>query len=144
MYLIINSNNYKYTDITQGVFLSANPNPDLGSIRWILLQKRLIGFVIQRIQIQIYGLVIYAVPLTMHNGSKLIRWFSGISSWSINGRKTSENDGRYCSRSLKYPFTHHFSLKIAQITSKRENELHSIVSHKNKNLSSETLHNFQP
>ena len=50
-------------------------------IWWILFEKRFIGFEIRRIQIQINGLVIYAVPFTVD--PKLVRWSSGISSWSI-------------------------------------------------------------
>ena len=59
---------------TDFAFLSANPNPDF----W---QKGFTGFEIRRIQIQINGLVIYAVPFTVD--PKLVRWSSGIFSWSI-------------------------------------------------------------
>ena len=82
---------------TRGVFLSVNPKTDFRSkngfrvpfgksksgflIWWILFEKGFIGFEIRRIQIQINGLVIYAVPFTVD--PKLVRWSSGISSWSI-------------------------------------------------------------
>ena len=82
---------------TKGVFLSVNPKRDFRSMNgfrvpfgksksefliwWILFEKGFIGFEIRRIQIQINGLVIYAVPFTVD--PKLVRWSSGISSWSI-------------------------------------------------------------
>ena len=81
----------------KGVFLSVNPKTDFRSknrfrvpfgksksgflIWWILFEKGFIGFEIRRIQIQINGLVIYAVPFTVD--PKLVRWSSGISIWSI-------------------------------------------------------------
>ena len=81
----------------KGVFLSVNPETDFRSkngfrvpfgksksgflIWWILFEKGFIGFEIRRIQIQINGLVIYTVPFTVD--PKLVRWSSGISSWSI-------------------------------------------------------------
>ena len=80
-----------------GVFLSVNPKTDFRSkngfrvpfgksksgflIWWILFEQGFIGFEIRRIQIQINGLVIYAVPFTVD--PKLVRWSSGTSSWSI-------------------------------------------------------------
>ena len=82
---------------TLGVFLSVIPKTDFRSkngfrvpfgkskygflIWWILSEKEFIGFEIRRIQIQINGLVIYAVPFTVD--PKLVRWSSGISRWSI-------------------------------------------------------------
>ena len=50
-------------------------------IWWVLFEKGFTGFEIRRIQIQINGLVIYAVPFTVD--PKLVRWSSGISSWSV-------------------------------------------------------------
>ena len=83
--------------VTRGVFLSVNPKTDFRSkngfrvpfgksksgflICWILFEKGFIRFEIRRIQIQINGLVIYAVPFTVD--PNLFRWSSGISSWSI-------------------------------------------------------------
>ena len=83
--------------VTKDVFLSVNPKTDFRSkngfhvpfgksksgflIWWILFEKGFIGFEIRRIQIQINGLVIYAAPFTVD--PKLVRWSSGISSWSI-------------------------------------------------------------
>ena len=83
--------------LIMGVFLSVNPKTDFRSkngfrvpfgksksgflIWWILFQKGFTGFEIRRIQIQINGLVIYAVPFTVD--PKLARWASGISCWSI-------------------------------------------------------------
>ena len=58
-------------------FLSANPNVDSSSGESL----GFIGFEFQRIWIQINGLVIYAVPFTVN--PKLVRWSSGISTWSI-------------------------------------------------------------
>ena len=49
---------------------------------------------------------------SIHDGSKLIR-VQRYFQLKYFGRKTSENTGRYCSQSLKCPFTHHLSLKIA-------------------------------
>ena len=82
---------------SKGVFLSVNPKTDFRSknefrvpfgksksgflIWWILFEKGFTGFEIRRIQIQINGLVIYVVPFTMD--PKLVRWSSGIFSWSI-------------------------------------------------------------
>ena len=51
-------------------------------ILWILFEKGFIAFEIRRIRIQINELVIYAVPFTVD--PKLVRWSSGISSWSIH------------------------------------------------------------
>ena len=86
-----------HNEDSKGVFLSVNPKTDFRSkngfrvpfgksksgflIWWILFEKGFTGFEIRRIQIQINGLVIYAVPFTVD--PKLVRWSSGISSWSI-------------------------------------------------------------
>ena len=85
-----------FEEHSKGVFLSVNPKTDFRSkngfrvpfgtksgflIWWILFEKGFTGFEIRRIQIQINGLVIYAVPFTVD--PKLVRWSSGISSWSI-------------------------------------------------------------
>ena len=88
---------FTYRLLNKGVFLSVNPKTDFRSknrfrvpfgksksgflIWWILFEKGFTGFEIRRIQIQISGLVIYAVPFTVD--PKLVRWSSGISSWSI-------------------------------------------------------------
>ena len=50
-------------------------------ILWILFEKEFFGFEIGRVQIQLNGLVINAVPFTVN--PKLVRWSTSISSWSI-------------------------------------------------------------
>ena len=123
----------------RGVFLSVNPKTDFRSkngfrvpfdksksgflIWWILFQKGFIGFEIRRIQIQINGLVIYAVPFTVD--PKLVRWSSGISSWSIPIDAVEfprcchlpQNIWKHetiVPGTLKYPlYTNHLSLKNA-------------------------------
>ena len=50
-------------------------------ILWILFEKEFFGFEIRRIQIQLNGLVINAVPFTVN--PELVRWSTSISSWSI-------------------------------------------------------------
>ena len=85
-----------YSD-SSNVFLSVNPKTGFKSCNgfrvpfgksksgflmfWILFEKGFIEFEIRRIRIQINGLVIYAVPFTVD--PKLVRWSSGIFSWSI-------------------------------------------------------------
>ena len=116
-------------------------------IWWIHFEKGFTGFEIRGIRIQINGLVIYVVPFTVD--SKLVRWSSGISSWSIpvellpftvKHLKTLE-DCCWCSKiSMCWPFVAKDCLKTK--ISKRDKWIaiflqnacrrarHSIVLHK--------------